>query len=194
MPTVEEKVDRLEEVLQEFIINVNKSHAQTEEFKDEMRQFREEAEKDRREMNKKWGEMAKKMGTMVEDLVAPSLPRIIKEAYGFDIDFIGIRIKKRINGRTKEYDAIAVAGDYVYMNSTKSALESSDIRDIVKDIRNLREFFPEYAEKKIIGIAASLYIDESLVKYAERSGLMVLAIDDNLMEIKNSKGFKPKEW
>ncbi len=215
MPIVEEKVDRLEEVLQEFIVNVNKSQSQTEEFKDEMkefkdemkefkdemkefkdemRQFKDEAEKDRREMNKKWGEMAKKMGTMVEDLVAPSLPRIIREEFGLEIDFMGIRIKKRVDGRRKEYDAIAVAGDYIYINSTKSTLESSDIRDIVKDIGNLREYFPEYAEKKIIGVVASLYIDESLVKYAERSGLIVLAIGDNLMEIKNSKGFKPKEW
>ncbi len=201
MPIVEEKVDRLEEVLQEFIVNVNKSQSQTEEFKDEMkefkdemRQFKEEAEKDRREMNKKWGEMAKKMGTMVEDLVAPSLPRIIREEFDLEIDFMGIRIKKRVGGRRKEYDAIAVAGDYIYINSTKSTLESSDIRDIVKDIGNLREYFPEYAEKKIIGVVASLYIDESLVKYAERSGLIVLAIGDNLMEIKNSKGFKPKEW
>ncbi len=89
-----------------------------------MKEFREEAEKDRKKMNKKWGEMARKMGTMVEDLVAPSLPRIIKEEYGLDMDFMGVRIKKRINGRIKEYDAIAVAGDYVYMNSTKSTLES----------------------------------------------------------------------
>lgn len=163
-------------------------------FKNEMSAFKDEMRRQTREMNRKWGEMAKKLGTMVEDLVSPSIPRIVKEEFGVEIEFFGIRIKKKLNGRMREYDVIAVADGYVFLNSTKSTLESSDIREFIKTIKEFREYFPEYKGKKIIGIVASLYVDEALVKYAERMGLMVLGIGDELMEVKNRKGFKPKEW
>jgi hypothetical protein len=45
-----------------------------------------------------------------------------------------------------------------------------------------------------VGILASLYIDPGVIAYAEKAGFMVLAVGDQLMEVKNSPGFKPKEW
>ena len=99
-----------------------------------------------------------------------------------------------MDGRSKEYDAIAVAGGYVYVDETKSTLDSEDVKDFIEDIQGFREFFPEYEGKRIIGILASLYVDEGALKYAEKSGFLVLAVGDALMEVKNTKGFKPKEW
>jgi len=32
-------------------------------------------------MNKRWGELANKMGTVVEDIVAPSIPRLAREIF-----------------------------------------------------------------------------------------------------------------
>lgn len=203
---VEERVDRLERIVEEFVTNVGiefnkvynlqmRTEAELKEFKDEMKEFKDEMRAQTRNMNIKWGEMAKKLGTIVEDLVAPSIPGIVKEALGLEIEFFGIRIKKKLkDGRTKEYDALATVGDYVVLNSTKSTLESSDVREFIKEIEELRDFFPEYKGKKIIGIMASLFLDEGVLRYIERSGFLALAIGDNLMEIKNSKGFKPKEW
>ncbi|MDO8139965.1 MAG: hypothetical protein Q6358_00560, partial [Candidatus Brocadiales bacterium] len=69
-----------------------------------------------------------------------------------------------------------------------------DVNDFIKDIQEFRDFFPEYEKNKVVGILASLYVDEGVVKYAEKAGFMVLAVGDALMEIKNTKGFKPKEW
>lgn len=199
MPTVEEKVESLEKVLAEFINSVRESHLRTEaelrEFKDEMRAFKEENRQQIREMNIKWGEMAHKLGTITEDLVAPSIPRIVREEFGLEVEFLGIRMKKRLkDGRVKEYDAIAVAGEYVFVNETKSKLESDDVKDFLKDIHVFREFFPEYRKNKIIGILASLYADESVIRYAEKAGFMVLAAGNQLMDVKNTKDFKPKEW
>ena len=122
MAMVEARVDRLEDVLQEFITNVGNSQLRTEAelrafkdemrlfredtqafkdemrlfredtqaFKDEMRAFKEEGREQNREMNRRWGELANKLGTLVEDLVAPSLPRIISEVLNQEvIDFHG---------------------------------------------------------------------------------------------------------
>ncbi len=235
MPVTEERIDRIERAVKDFIVSVNESHMRTEaelrEFKDEMKEshmrteaelrefkgdvkeshmrteaerresknemltYKEENRQQIREMNIKWGEMAKKLGTITEDLVAPSIPRIVKEEFGLEVMDLMVRRKKKLtDGRSKEYDAIAVAGECVFVNETKSTLDSEDVKDFIKDIQEFRDYFPEYEKNKVIGVLASLYVDENVIKYAERSGFLVLAVGDKLMEVMNTKGFKPKEW
>ena len=206
MPVTEKRVSRLERALEDFVTNVGiefnklynsqmRTEAELREFKDEMRTFKEENRQQRREMNIKWGEMARKLGTITEDLVAPRIPRIIKEEFGLEVTDLMVRRKKRLmEGGSKEYDAIAVAGEYVFVDETKITLDSEDVKDFIEDIQGFRDFFPEYEKNKVVGILAGLYVDEGVIKYAEKAGFLVLAIGDALMEIKNTKGFKPKEW
>src|SRR3990170_3540170 len=231
MPITEERIDRIERAVQDFIVSVNESHMRTEaelrefkdemqeshmrteagfrelkesqmrteaerrEFKDEMLNYKEENRQQIREMNNKWGEMAKKLGTITEDLVAPSIPRIVKEEFGLEVTDLMVRRKKKLtDGRSKEYDAIAVAGECVFVDETKSTLDSENVKDFIKDIQEFRDYFPEYEKNKVVGILAGLYVDEGVIKYAEKAGFLVLAIGDALMEIKNTKEFKPKEW
>jgi myosin heavy subunit len=236
MSDVEERVDRLEDVIHEFVLNVgiefNKlynSQMRTEaelrafkdemkEFKDEMKEFKDEMKefKDEmkgfknevsdfknesrqanREMNRRWGELANKMGTMVEDLVAPSLSRIVQEVLGQEVVDLSVRRKRKLkNGRTWEFDAIAVTeGQQIGLNSTKSSLRSADVDHLLtKEIAAFREFFPEYAHYPVVGILASLAVEDSVLNYAERQGLVVLGVGDELMEVKNRPGFEPKFW
>jgi hypothetical protein len=35
---------------------------------------------------------------------------------------------------------------------------------------------------------------KGVIRYAEKAGFMVLAAGDQLMDVKNIKDFKPKEW
>ena len=192
MPVTEERIGGIERAVQDFIASMKESHLRTES---ELREFKDDMKQQNREMNMKWGQMAKKLGTITEDLVAPSIPRIVTEEYGLEVTFLGIRMKKKLrDGRIKKYDAIAVADECVFVDETKSTLDSEDVKDFIKDIQEFRDFFPEYKKNKIIGILASLYADEGVIRYAEKSGFLVLAAGDKLMEVKNSKGFKPKEW
>jgi hypothetical protein len=213
MVTVEARVDRLEEVLEEFITNVgiefNKLYnsqlrneaelrlfrEDTQAFKDEMRAYKEESRQQNRELNQRWGELANKMGTLVEDLVTPSLPRIIKELLDRDvIDLMGRWKRKLPDGRVREYDAVAVTADLICLNSTKSTLRSADIDRFVEEIDHFREFFPEYRDRPVVGILASLAVEESVLNYAEKQGFVVLAVGDQVMEVKNRPGFVPKRW
>jgi hypothetical protein len=41
---------------------------------------------------------------------------------------------------------------------------------------------------------ATLYVDQSLVTYASKKGVLVLAVGDELMDVMNPEGFKPKEY
>src|SRR3989304_5784740 len=136
MPITEERIDRIERAVQDFIVSVNESHMRTEaerrEFKNEMQTYKEENRQQIREMNVKWGEMAKKLGTITEDLVAPSIPRIVKEEFGLEVTDLMVRRKKKLtDGRSKEYDAITVAGECVFVDKPKSTLDSEDVKDFI---------------------------------------------------------------
>ncbi len=207
MSEIEERVDRLEDAIHKFVLNVGiefnklynsqmRTEAELRVFKDEMKVFKDESRQTHREMNQQWGQLANKMGTLVEDLVVPSLSRIVQEVLGQQVTDLSVRRKRRLaDGRTWEFDAIAVTdGQQIGLNSTKSTLRSADVDHFAKEVAAFREFFPEYASYPVVGILASLAVEDSVLNYAERQGLVVLGVGDQLMEVKNRPGFSPKLW
>ncbi|MDZ7262863.1 MAG: hypothetical protein ONB05_12260 [candidate division KSB1 bacterium] len=147
---VEERVDRLEALRGQFIVQTNSSLIRLERG---MEKFKDGIALEIRQMNKKWGELSNKMGTLVEDLVFPSMSRIIQERFDMEIEDLMIRRKRKLkDGRVKEFDLIGIAGEFVFLNSTKSTLRNPDIKDFIDEIEEFWEFFPEYRDKKLIGI------------------------------------------
>lgn len=210
MASVTERVNSLEETLRAFILGVGESQRQTEAelrdfkgevrdfkdemraFKDEMQAFKEEGRRENREMNRQWGEIANRLGTVVEDLVVPSLSRIIRNALGRETIHLSQRHRRKLpDGRRFEFDAIAVTEDLVVLNSTKSNLQSADVDRFVEEIELFRTAFPEYEDKPVVGVLASLAVDESVLKYAEKAGFLVLATGDEIMEVQNRPGSNP---
>jgi len=161
---------------------------------------RAEYKAERREMNRQWGALANKMGTMAEDLVAPSIPRILRTLFGCPddrVEEIAVRVVRRSQtdpAITREFDVITACGDYFLINETKSTLAPEDVSDFVEVLASVRQFFPEQAHRQIVGVIASLYVDESLVHYAERNGLIVLSFGDEGMDLRNSDGFSPRTF
>jgi len=201
-----ERVDRLEEALQDFVTSVGiefnklynwqlRTEAEMRAFKGEMGSFKDEMRQQNRDMNRRWGEVSNKLGTMVEDLVAPSLPRIVEEKLRETVLDLMPRRKRRLaDGRVREFDAVAVTASLVCLNSTKATLRSADVDRFVEDIAAFREFFREYGDLPLVGILAGLAVDDSVLGYAEKHGFLVLAVGDELMEIKNRPDFEPKRW
>jgi hypothetical protein len=140
MTDVEERIDRLEQLIADFVTNVG-----IEFNKLYNSQMRTEAELPRVQ----GGEPT---GTLSKDLVAPSLPRVIREVFGLEVADLMPRRKTRLpDGRRKEFDAIGFAGDLIFLTSVKSTLRSADIERFVTEIQEFREFFPEYAPRKVVG-------------------------------------------
>jgi chromosome segregation ATPase len=181
--------------MSEFKDEMKEFKNEMSDFKDEMSDFKDETRREHRELNKKWGDMANRLGTIVEDLVVPSLPQIIEETLMERIDDLSVRRKRRLpNGRSKEFDAIAVTPSLVCLNSTKATLRSADVDQLVKEIEALREFFPDYRGVPVVGILATLAAEPSVVRYATKLGFLVLAVGDELMEVQNPAGFVPRRW
>ncbi len=181
---LEESVIDLERLMAQLIQTVDQTSREMRGFKDESR--------------RRWGELANKLGTMAEDLVAPSIPQIVATMVDCPADHVNsaVRVKRRnAQGQLKEFDVVATCSHYLFINETKSKLSPEAMKAFIEDtLPSARDFFPEYADKQVIGVVASLYVDESLVRYGEKQGLVVLGFGRDVMEVLNSPDFAPKTW
>ena len=210
---VEERVTRLEDLVADAWRAIEQASLQSErtereldrfsrEARAETRAFKEEMRASKKEMDKKWGEMSNKMGTLAEDLVAPNIPRILQDVVGCSEDqmeMMAVRVRRHHpveRGRSQEFDVVAVCGKYVLINETKSSLNAESVNDFVTLMTQARGFFPEYADPRFvfIGAIASLYVDESVARYGQKRGVLVLGMGDDLMDVLNEPGFKPAEF
>lgn len=175
------------------------------EFKDEMRDFKEytlatnaRVEQELKAARQRDAELSDKMGTLAEDMVAPSVPRILAEEIGCTETprMAGLRMRKKTAaGRSKEYDVVAVCADFILINETKTRLRPADIVEFAEHLtQEVHDFWPEYAGKTIIGSLAALYVDPSLVIYGEKHGLIILGVQDGFMTILNQAGFTPTHY
>jgi len=187
---MQESRERSEREMREFKAEMRESRECSER---EMQAFKEEMRQSKRELDKKWGELSNKLGTMAEDLVAPSIPRILKQVTGCtsEIEYSAVRVRKN-KPKNQEFDVIAVCENYVFINETKSSLRSEYINTFYELMQGIHDYFPEFPEKKFIGAIASLYVDEALVRQGEKLGLIVLGFGEELMDVLNSPDFVPK--
>ncbi len=183
-----------EAALQRFEKKLETHEKKIEAHEEKMEAYREESRKENKAINLSWGKITNKLGTMVEDMVLPSIPRIIRDEFGIQRIKIKTRLQKQFDVYNKEFDLCAFADDCVFINSTKSTLRKNTVDDFINDIDMFRIIYPEYKDKAIIGIIAALYTSKTLVEYAEEKGFMVLSVGSNILEVINTKGFKPKVW
>jgi hypothetical protein len=206
---LEERVTRLEDLMAEvwrafeetdrrLDRRFERTEREIDRLSQEMRVFKEEMRASTREMNRKWGDLSNKMGTLAEDLVAPSIPAILRGVTGCpEVEMMAVRMRRRHlaePGRSQEYDVVAVCGEYVLINETKSSLNAKDVDDFVQVLSEVRVFFPEYADRHFIGAIASLYVDESVVRYGQKQGVLILGFGEDLMDVLNEPGFVPKRF
>jgi hypothetical protein len=208
---LEERVTNLEDLMADVLRaqartqrNLDQLTLEMRDFKNEMRtsfdRYQKESHHEIREMRKQWGELSNRMGTMAEDLVAPSIPRILQTVLGCPedtIDSIAVRVRRRHETQPEfiqEFDVVATCGEFLLINETKSSLAPEKIKEFIERLAEVRAYFPEHKDKKVIGAIASLYVDPSLVRYGERQGLIVLGFGEDLMDVLNTPGFTPQSY
>ncbi len=145
-------------------------------FKDEMRTWREEVDKDRKHMNKQWGELANKLGTIVEDIIFPATRPVLQKYFNCDPDFLGMNIKRKRKDLKDEFDIIAACKENVFLIEVKATPRVEYIKDFQeKKVPNFKKLFPEFIDKRLILIFASLRIEEDIVRYLTRQGIYAMA-------------------
>ena len=196
--------DEMHDFKEEMRQSRESSEREMHDFKVEMRQSREKSEREmqefkaemrqsKRDLDKKWGELSNKLGSMAEDLVAPSVPRILKQLTGCtaEIEYSAVRVRKS-KPQNQEFDVVVKCENWVFINETKSNLRPEHLDKFHRLMQRIRDYFPEYQENQFIGAIASLYVDQSLVEYGETLGLVVLGFGEELMDVLNSAKYTLK--
>ena len=196
----QEEVREFKEKVDRFIEGVEESKRDTQRFKEKVdrfiegvEEFKAKVDRNIEEMNQKWGNLANKMGTLVEDIVAPGLPYAIKSTFGLEVEDIMERRRRRKKGdksKRQEYDVIAVADGKVFVVEVKSSLSSSDIDEAQKLFDEFFTFFPEFKDKQLVRVVSSLNVDESVVNYATKHGILVLTMGGEYLRFENANRVK----
>lgn len=161
-------------------------------FKETDEKFKETDEKFK-ETDKQIGALTGKWGRFVEGLVAPAAERLFRER-GIRVDRTYQRVRAHKNGSGMEVDILAVNGDYAVLIEVKSTLGIDDVRDHLERMSRFKTFFPEYADRKVVGAVAGIVIDEDADKFAYRQGLFVIAQSGETVTILNDDTFQPTCW
>lgn len=143
-------------------------------FKNEMLEFKAEQDREHKRMNREWSNLAKKMGTIVEDLIAPALGPVLGKYFNCQFNLEGQRMRRRLNDKEFEIDAIAVCDDKVFMVEVKSTPRHSDIADILDKAERFYDFFPEYKSLQLVKILGSITFDDAVIRHASKNGIYVL--------------------
>jgi hypothetical protein len=203
---LEERVDSLETVLGQFIVQTNTSLSRLSremtafknemrefknemgDFKNEMSDFKKEVRNDQKQMNKKWGELANKMGTLVEDIIAPAVRPVTEKYFSCELlDFsVNVRRKNRSLNLAGEFDVIAVSDEYVFLVEVKSRPRKQHLHDFMENTEKFRKLFPEYGDRKLIPVFASLRFEEDMISAASQEKIYLLAFREwEYMDILN---------
>ena len=159
---IEERVDTLETILGQFIVQTNTSlnrlsremsgfKNEMSGFKNEMKEFKDEMRNDHKQMNKQWGELANKMGTLVEDIIAPAVRPVVEKYFNCEVlsFFVNIRKKDKALNIQGEFDVIAAGDEYVFLIETKSRLRKEYLYDFIANIEKFKKTLPRIYGQKI---------------------------------------------
>jgi hypothetical protein len=134
-----------------------------------------------------------KWGIFVENVIAPGIPRVFQERK-IEITHVSNRNKAKKNGKQMEIDIIGKNGEYVVAVSVKSTLGVDDVEEHLDDLAHFKEFFPDYADKKLLGAVAGIEIVGKADRFAYQNGLFVIGQSGDMAVCLNDSNFKPKEW
>jgi len=147
------------------------------------------------ELKKQLGGLGEKFGGFTEGMALPSMEKVLRERFGLEKVFPRPRVR-RAEGRTMEVDVLAYSDSRpeAFIVGVKSHLRAEALAQILKALREVREFYPELGERKFFGIIAYVDAPEALCKKILEKGIYLARIHDETFEIAVPEGFKPRSF
>lgn len=141
------------------------------------------------------GDLGNKFGSFTEGMAFPSMEKVLRERFGMTT--VATRYKTRKGGDTIEIDVLGLAnGDIntVMIVEVKSHLKRRDIDQMLDILSRFTDYFPEQKGKKRYGILAFVDASDNMIEEAEKAGLYVARIHDDLFEVLPLNGFSPRDF
>ena len=189
MSEFKDEMSEFKDEMKEFKNEMSEFKDEMSEFKNEMSEFKDEMREDRKRMSMDWGHLANRLGTIAEDIAAPGIRGMLKKHFHREADTFMVRVitrSKKDPSVRKEFDVVAVTEDLFFLGEIKTTLRQQYIEDFIQLIAGeVYDYFPEYREKKLVPVFASLSMDESLVGFFTKHNIIALAMGVDHMEVMN---------
>ncbi len=154
----------------------------------------QETDRKIKEVSRQIGQLGGRLGEFVEELVAPACKTIFMQR-GIPVHKVSRRMEADLpNDRHMEIDLFVVNTDAVSLVEVKSKLTTEDVREHMLRLSEFKEFFPEYANKRVIGAVAGMVVEEHVVRFAIKNGLFVLIQAGDSVRLANDDSFVPRTW
>ena len=104
MKKFKDEMSEFKNEMSEFKNEMSEFKNEMSEFKNEMSEFKNETRQDSKKRNKEWADLARKMGTIVEDIVVPNMEWIGEKYFNLKdyMDFIVRSKRKKPDDISKE--------------------------------------------------------------------------------------------
>ncbi len=125
----------------------------------------------------------------------PNAERIAQKLFGDGpIESLAIRTKRRHPSdasRQIELDLLVAGRSHLLIGEAKSSPTIEKADAFLEKVREVKDFYPEYAGHTILPLLASVSFDPSLVAYLSRRRIFALGFGDETMELLNEDAFRP---
>jgi uncharacterized coiled-coil protein SlyX len=150
-----------------------------------------------KKLGKHIGDLTNGWGKFVLGLSEPSVIASLKEI-GFELLATASPYRYRKNGNEYEIDIFCEGRGNgkptVIAIEVKSSLNQQKLKEFIEKLKEFREFFPRYEKSRLIAGIAGIRFASGVKEKAEKEGLYLFTVKEDLMKNINSQGFKPKIW
>ncbi|MDR0443296.1 MAG: hypothetical protein LBH44_07820 [Treponema sp.] len=191
--TPEQAWEWLRKSREDFDKRMQENDKLTKEIKEQMK----ETDRRMQETDRKISRLGNRFGELVEHLVAPgTIEKFNKLGFHFTEQSQDKKIFEPDNPNAcTEIDILLENGEIVIAVEVKSKPVKSDVDDHVKRMEVLRRRADQrHDTRKFCGAIAGAVMDDSVRKYALRTGMYVLEQTGDTVEINIPEGFIPREW
>jgi bifunctional DNA-binding transcriptional regulator/antitoxin component of YhaV-PrlF toxin-antitoxin module len=165
------------------------SQANLEELRRGNHASLEELRRESREHTLEMARIADRIGRFAEDIVAPNIPRLAREAFGLEpFDLSCLRIEKPSSkhpDQWREFDSVVVGQKKLLLTEVKSTARVKYIDEFADSLKEVFDYFPEYRGYALIPVFASMALSPDFVRRLTRLKIYALALGTRTMELLN---------
>jgi hypothetical protein len=187
----------LQEQRERFYIQLDEQRREEEaKRREEEDKRRKENEIQTKQLNKQLGELGRSIGGIAEGMIRPSMEKVLRQKFKVDrIAEGGYTIHKQ--GETLEFDVFGVANgkqNIVVIVEAKARAREEHIPDFIDRINQAIKWLPEHKDKKFYAILAALQLPENVKRMAQKKGIYVAQVEEDVFDILEPKGFVPHDF
>lgn len=122
------------------------------------------------------------------------MARILSQRFGMEVIAPSVRVKR--NGHFMEIEVLAFSNfsDDMFVVEVKSHLREEALDQMDRILREFRDFFPVYKDKKICGILAAVDAPGALQEKVLQEGIYLARIHDGQFELEVPESFQPRAF